>query len=962
MDVLPLSWKSSTMRLVILHLFIILSHCQTPPSASLPVRITVPSPWQSVPLSQADLGLLFTNSSPFTSTQSLLVLPPSGTTSKPLLRATFGSYTVTQVMSEPIPPLTSPLTASLLSKSVVKEMEADRGERFRVRVLFHMRGDVNRGTCVTLHAFKQTEEQKASCITQPPFGLCVVTLTLPNDWFEPAENTEAKADQTSKQRYISRNRSRSRSRKRRHPHVPAGHRAQPDQIQLYYSSFGILSIKTGPPRCVEETVQQSERKLLYIGPVGLEDQEINKTKQSPACLDTKAEEKFWLDSNVLIVYSKGPVRAGQPIRLSVNLRANYSGESLTIRLKVKKGLLSLEVHPVTHSDLWMVNVERTTGSKHDVVSIISHSSGALPDRTGSSALSQVSCLSFEALHRNFGTAMTVSASWWVEYSTRKFSVSPHGAVTSFFSFTDRDVVGIAPITESNTIINTAILTSEPVSLPVIVLAVGIDGKVSDLTTAVKCHSANEDIVKVSHDCSVVFVDGSESGRGSICVELEFSLGRLSGTLCLAVWTPVVPLRVSLSDSVLSPISGWNYYSENGCEPVYQRSTVQILAQFSAQSATQGGQPTYMLGSPDWFVDVTELVRDWLRIENPYIAALDKQRHLIGLKPGLTSLYVVSSQWDGVLGRANVIVTSEPVTPADLSVQLVGGLGLSVNPSPSHPSVITATVNAHNTLYNHGQEASISVWIQFNDDSAILMSAFNAIPYTLRLSSLAESVVVVTPAPSQRILAQGDGGGPLVKAELLVSSCDPASNHVELEAIHKASEAKRLAKGSGWIRVNLNMDFWPIGSEESNFEMHDVTDMLVDSNSDLYDDFEDHESRLNATSDYDSGNDIFKRKNVEQAVLIPNHEENAVYLSPGVEKERKEVKTADRQVEIGIGAVLSLLCLSSLLFLVNCLPCALREQRYRERRDGNVKDTVEEEPGEEQEENRQEKLQRSDNRE
>ena len=50
------------------------------------------------------------------------------------------------------------------------------------------------------------------------------------------------------------------------------------------------------------------------------------------------------------------------------------------------------------------------------------------------------------------------------------------------------------------IINTAILTSEPVSLPVIVLAVGHDGKVSDITAAVKCQSSNDDIVKVSrHD-------------------------------------------------------------------------------------------------------------------------------------------------------------------------------------------------------------------------------------------------------------------------------------------------------------------------------------------------------------------------------------------------------------------------------------------------------------------------------
>ncbi len=69
-------------------------------------------------------------------------------------------------MSEPIPPLTPSLTASLLSKTIVKEKEVDREEQFKVRVLFHMRGDANRGTCVTLHAFKQTEEQKASCITQ----------------------------------------------------------------------------------------------------------------------------------------------------------------------------------------------------------------------------------------------------------------------------------------------------------------------------------------------------------------------------------------------------------------------------------------------------------------------------------------------------------------------------------------------------------------------------------------------------------------------------------------------------------------------------------------------------------------------------------------------------------------------------------------------------------------------------
>ena len=52
--------------------------------------------------------------------------------------------------------------------------------------------------------------------------------------------------------------------------------------------------------------------------------------------------------------------------------------------------------------------------------------------------------------------------------------------------------------QSDTIINTAILTSEPVSLPVIVLAVGHDGKVSDVTSAVRCQSSDEAIVKVEN--------------------------------------------------------------------------------------------------------------------------------------------------------------------------------------------------------------------------------------------------------------------------------------------------------------------------------------------------------------------------------------------------------------------------------------------------------------------------------
>lgn len=139
-------------------------------------------------------------------------------------------------------------------------------------------------------------------------------------------------------------------------------------------------------------------------------------------------------------------------------------------------------------------------------------------------LQQVVCLSVDALGQSFGVAMAVHAAWWVEYSGKP--VSPHGTAVSTFSFTDRHISGIAPITEvlhslqpgdfrfpniyflkhhiwlcvsccqSNMIVNTAILTNQPVSLPVIVLAISLDGKVSDVTSAVTCHSTNENTVKV----------------------------------------------------------------------------------------------------------------------------------------------------------------------------------------------------------------------------------------------------------------------------------------------------------------------------------------------------------------------------------------------------------------------------------------------------------------------------------
>lgn len=278
-----------------------------------------------------------------------------------------------------------------------------------------------------------------------------------------------------------------------------------------------------------------------------------------------------------------------------------------------------------------------------------------------------------------------------------------------------------------------------------------------------------------------------------------------------------------------------------------------------------------------------------------------------------------------------------------------------------------------------QEASISIWLQFSDDTASLLSAFSDLSFFLRLSSLAETVVVVAPGSSQRIFAQGDGGGPLLRAELLVSTCTD-----KLITINSISEGdwdwmdtrggggtRRLAKGSGWIRVHLDLDFLhPTKNKDEEGEEFefDISDTLVESDRDIYVSNFDEDNSGNMSSDYEDkmsgrmsnrkwnevGNGgMISRNNLERAVLMPSQEEGTVYFSPSQEKEgerKEDQEQGAEELEIGVGAVLSLLCLCAVLFLVNCLPCALRdrmrtmaeEEEGDEELEGGTKEEEEEE--------------------
>lgn len=87
-------------------------------------------------------------------------------------------------------------------------------------------------------------------------------------------------------------------------------------------------------------------------------------------------------------------------------------------------------------------------------------------------------------------------------------------------------------------------------------------------------------------------------------------------------------------------------TEISCVTQYQSSSLRVLTHFVADREVWGaseedglGQQNFLLGS-DWQVDVTQLVKDSLRVADTKIAQLLEGQVLIGLSTGTTQLQVV----------------------------------------------------------------------------------------------------------------------------------------------------------------------------------------------------------------------------------------------------------------------------------------------------------------------------------
>ncbi|XP_061865827.1 transmembrane protein 132C isoform X2 [Colius striatus] len=405
---------------------------------------------------------------------------------------------------------------------------------------------------------------------------------------------------------------------------------------------------------------------------------------------------------------------------------------------------------------------------------------------------------------------TQPITWQVEYP-RKGTTD---ITLSEIFICQKDLVGIVPLAMDTEILNTAILTGKTVAVPIKVVSIEENSAVTDISESVECKSSDEDVIKVSDRCDYVFVNGKEM-KGKVNALVNFTYQYLSAPLQITVWVPRLPLQIDISDTELSQIKGWRVpvvsnkrptresddddedeRKGRGCTLQYQHAMVRVLTQFVAEDSSPWGQLSYLLGS-DWQFDITDLVMDFMKLEDPHIAKLQEGRILIGREVGMTTMQVLSPLSDSILAEKTVTVLDDKVTITDLGVQLVAGLSLFLQPSAASGRAIVATTVAQELLHTPKQEAVVSTWIQFSDSSVTPLDIYDPKDFSLSAVSLDEAIVSIHHNSALKwpvVSAEGEGQGTLIKVDMMIS-----------ETCQKSKRKSVLAVGNGNIKVKFGQN-------------------------------------------------------------------------------------------------------------------------------------------------------------
>ncbi|XP_059883858.1 transmembrane protein 132B isoform X2 [Delphinus delphis] len=615
-----------------------------------------------------------------------------------------------------------------------------------------------------------------------------------------------------------------------------------------------------------------------------------------------------LDENVVLSVPLNLVREGDTATFLVSLASGSVADHFTLRIKAAAGVKITAVR-VSSEDQWAVQEEIDNDSVQTAATLTCV--GHHPDTQSRTNGSFYEILQVDfGIDNSSGLAGAQQITWQVEYPVED---AARELVVSEIFVSHTSFVGIVPL------------------------------------------------AMVSNGCDSIFANGKEM-KSKVDTIVNFTHQHFTSQLEVTVWAPRLPLQVDISDTELSQIKGWRIPvasnrrpardSEDeedeerkgrGCSLQHQRALVRVLTQFVAESP-DSGQLSYMLG-PDWQFDVTDLVMDFMKVEEPRIAQLQDGRTLVGREPGITTVQVLSPLSDSILAEKTVTVLDDRVTIVDLGVQLVAGLSLSLRPHRLDKRAIISTAVAQDVLRAPQQEAIVSSWILFSDGSVTPLDIYDSKDFSVTVSSLDEMVVSVQANLQSKwpvVVAEGEGQGPLIKLEMMIS-----------EPCQKTKRKSVLAVGKGNVKVKF----------EANTGEHQGGTNDVEGGSREYKDhvrnsiereggqeravqqwFQHgapggHGERTNQSTTPQSpmegkdkkllksgGPDAFTSFPTQGKLPEPHNPSDLTVTSRGL-----------TDLEIGMYALLCVFCLAILVFLINCVAFAwkYRHKRFAVSEQGDI---------------------------
>ena len=316
-----------------------------------------------------------------------------------------------------------------------------------------------------------------------------------------------------------------------------------------------------------------------------------------------------------------------------------------------------------------------------------------------------------------------------------------------FVVVEDDVTALFVVPDFSVVVNTAVLNGIRIDVPLVVYGVTASGSVLNVTS-VTCRSLDVDVLKVSNDCSSAFVNGSETS-GSTEAIIEFSHEHLLTNSSFIVWTPTIPISLSVTPAKLKRIRDW-YDPSDSCKSRYQHARVTVKAEFSNGKQSYAG------------VDVTQHVKDNLKSSNVSVAEI-VGLNIHGKSFGNASIVVYNSQLVQSLGDVVVEVGNEETRVYVLDTLIVTRLFVTLPKSLNNSLQHTARVNIDQTFFIPEDEGSLVISVQYSDG---VVNTFESL-HGFYINSTNNSVVTVQ---GGLVTAVSNGNGNLLHVVMHSGHC------------------------------------------------------------------------------------------------------------------------------------------------------------------------------------------------